>query len=70
MAWPVMAGTILIVEDDKKDGISGSRSIFRGKAFKRSLLTTAGRPLKLAQRHKPIFVILDLMLPVVDGWEV
>jgi DNA-binding response OmpR family regulator len=26
--------------------------------------------LELAQRHSPIFVILDLMLPLVDGWEV
>jgi DNA-binding response OmpR family regulator len=26
--------------------------------------------LELAQRHKPILVILDLMLPMVDGWEV
>ncbi|MBA3240584.1 MAG: response regulator transcription factor [Acidobacteria bacterium] len=26
--------------------------------------------LELARRHDPIFVILDLMLPHVDGWEV
>jgi predicted metal-binding protein len=26
--------------------------------------------LELAYRHNPIFVVLDLMLPLIDGWEV
>ncbi len=62
-------GPILIVEDDKKTA-SLVQLYLEREGFETVLAHDGGEALKLAQRHRPIFIILDLMLPVVDGWEV
>jgi DNA-binding response OmpR family regulator len=62
-------GPILIVEDDKKTA-SLVQLYLEREGFETVLAYDGGEALKLAQRHRPIFIILDLMLPVVDGWEV
>jgi DNA-binding response OmpR family regulator len=64
-----MTGPILIVEDDKKTASLIALYLER-EGFKTVVAYDGAQALELAQRHKPIFVILDLMLPVVDGWEV
>ncbi len=64
-----MGGPILIVEDDRKTAALLELYLER-EGFKTVLAYDGERALELAQRHKPIFIILDLMLPVVDGWEV
>lgn len=62
-------GPILIVEDDKKTA-SLVQLYLEREGFETVLAYDGGEALKLTQRHRPIFIILDLMLPVVDGWEV
>jgi DNA-binding response OmpR family regulator len=62
-------GPILIVEDDKKTA-SLVQLYLEREGFETVLAYDGGEALELARRHKPIFIILDLMLPVVDGWEV
>ncbi len=64
-----MGGPILIVEDDRKTAALLELYLERD-GFKTVLAYDGKQALELAQRHKPIFIILDLMLPVVDGWEV
>jgi len=64
-----MAGPILIVEDDKKTASLIVLYLER-EGFQTLVAYDGAQALDLAQRHKPIFVILDLMLPAVDGWEV
>ena len=60
---------VLIVEDDKKT--SSLLSIYLKKEGFETVLAYDGRQaLELARRHNPIFMILDLLLPQVDGWEV
>ncbi len=63
------AGPILIVEDDKKTAALVSLYLER-EGFETVIAPDGQQALDLAQRHKPAFVILDLMLPRVDGWEV
>ncbi len=60
---------ILIVEDDKKTANLVSMYLER-EGFHTVVAYDGKNALELAQLHKPIFVILDLMLPVLDGWEV
>ena len=63
------AGPILIVDDDKKTA-SLVELYLKREGFQTIIAHDGKQALELARRHRPIFIILDLMLPVVDGWEV
>ena len=64
-----MTGPILIAEDDKKTAALVALYLER-EGFETLVAYDGAQALDLAQRHKPMFVVLDLMLPEVDGWEV
>jgi DNA-binding response OmpR family regulator len=64
-----MSGPILIVEDNKKTASLVALYLER-EGFQTVVAYDGQEALKLAEQYKPIFIILDLMLPVVDGWEV
>jgi DNA-binding response OmpR family regulator len=64
-----MTGPILIIEDDKKTASLVALYLER-EGFQTIVAYDGQQALELAQRYKPIFVILDLMLPLIDGWEV
>jgi len=60
---------ILIVEDDKKT--ASLVALYLEKEGFRTITAHDGETaLQLASNQKPMFVVLDLMLPKVDGWEV
>jgi DNA-binding response OmpR family regulator len=61
--------TILIVEDDKKT-TSLVALYLEKEGFDAVVAHDGLEGLALAKRHNPILVILDLMLPKLDGWEV
>ena len=59
--------TVLIVEDD--EAIADSIAYHLDKAGFRTLRAAdGGQGLRLARQQRPDLVILDLMLPQVDGW--
>jgi DNA-binding response OmpR family regulator len=65
----VTTGPVLIVEDDKKT--ASLLVLYLEREGFRVLVAYDGvEALELAERHNPAFVILDLMLPELDGWEV
>jgi DNA-binding response OmpR family regulator len=64
-----MPDQILIVEDDKKTA-SLIKLYLEREGFQTVIAYDGQQALDLAEQHRPIFVILDLMLPVMDGWEV
>jgi DNA-binding response OmpR family regulator len=64
-----MTRPILIVEDDKKTASLVALYLER-EGFETVTAYDGQQALELAERHHPIFVILDLMLPLTDGWEV
>lgn len=59
---------ILIVEDDKKTASLIAVYLER-EGFITLPASDGQQALSLAERHQLLFVILDLMLPKVDGWE-
>jgi DNA-binding response OmpR family regulator len=64
-----MPDKILIVEDDRKT-VSLIKLYLERVGFQTVIAYDGRQALELAKQYRPIFVILDLMLPVVDGWEV
>ena len=69
MGSPVIQGSILIVEDDKKTA-SLVELYLQREGFRTVVAPDGREALELARLHNPILVVLDLMLPFVDGWEV
>jgi DNA-binding response OmpR family regulator len=60
---------ILIVEDDRKTASLVAMYLER-EGYQTVVAHDGNQALELARLHRPMFVILDLMLPVLDGWEV
>lgn len=69
MGHEVISGPILIVEDDKKTA-SLVALYLEKEGFKTIHAFDGQEALELVKRHHLDFVILDLMLPKVDGWEI
>ncbi len=60
---------ILIIEDDPKTASLVSRYLER-EGFPTILAPDGKKGVEMARQHRPILVVLDLMLPIMDGWEV
>ncbi len=68
MQDPRSANPILVVEDDRN--IAALVETYLAKAGFEPIVAHDGPAgLELLRRHKPGFVVLDLMLPGVDGWD-
>ena len=61
-------GPILVVEDDANTAAL-VRTYLEKEGFSTIHAADGPRGLQLAKEKKPIFVILDIMLPGLDGWE-
>ena len=61
--------TILIVEDDPNTAALVATYLER-EGFSTVLVHEGGQAIQAAQACNPAFVILDVMLPNVDGWEI
>jgi len=62
-------GPVLIVEDDHKVA-SLVRLYLEREGFATVVAHDGRQALAAAERHRPMFVVLDLMLPGLDGWAV
>jgi DNA-binding response OmpR family regulator len=60
---------VLIVEDDQNTASLVAAYLDR-EGFDTVTANNGEQALKMARLHQPVFVILDLMLPKIDGWEV
>ncbi|HBA89296.1 MAG TPA: DNA-binding response regulator [Geobacter sp.] len=61
--------TILIVEDDHNTAALVSAYLQR-EGFSTVVVHDGAQAIQAAHESKPVFVILDVMLPNVDGWEI
>jgi len=62
-------GPVLIVEDDNKTASLISLYLKR-EGYETALAFDGVEALELVRQKNPVVVILDLMLPRLDGWEV
>ena len=63
------ARTILVIEDDENTASLITLYLER-EGFVPLKAGDGAQGLRLARRHRPDLVILDLMIPKIDGWEV
>ena len=64
-----MPAPILIVEDDPNTAKLVQTYLER-EGFATLIVHDGRQALEMFRRHDPLFVILDLMLPEIDGWDV
>ena len=64
-----MADTILVV-DDEQHIVDLVRMYIEQEGYRVECANDGGQALKMIAERPPALVVLDLMLPVVDGWEV
>jgi DNA-binding response OmpR family regulator len=69
MPIPAKESPILIVEDDKKTASLIALYLER-EGYQTVVAYDGESALRLASDRTPLFVVLDLMLPKLDGWEV
>lgn len=62
-------GTVLIVEDDRNTAALVATYLKR-EDFETVLVHDGLEAVAAARDHRPLIVILDIMLPGVDGWEI
>jgi DNA-binding response OmpR family regulator len=66
---PTDKKTILVVEDDPKTAALVALYLER-EGFETQVARDGSEAMSLAERHGPVLIILDIMLPRMDGWEV
>ncbi len=66
---PLISGSILIVEDDRNTS-SLVATYLEKEGFRTIAAYDGEEALHQARRCDPAFVILDVMLPRLDGWEI
>jgi DNA-binding response OmpR family regulator len=62
-------GTVLIVEDDRNTAALVAAYLER-EGFSTMVVHDGGQAIRAASVCNPVFVILDVMLPNMDGWEI
>jgi len=63
-----VTGTILIV-DDNADLVKGLSTLLENDGYRVHSLPNGASVAEAVALHKPDLVVLDVMMPVVDGWE-
>jgi DNA-binding response OmpR family regulator len=65
-----MSGETILVVDDEANIVELARLYLEKEGFRVDEARDGARALELVARRPPALMVLDLMLPKVDGWEV
>jgi signal transduction histidine kinase/CheY-like chemotaxis protein len=63
-------GTAVLVVDDDPSALDLNRRILEKEGFRVVTADSGAKGLELAQQLNPIAIVLDILMPEVDGWEV
>ena len=70
IALPAVGGYKLLVVDDNPDVGGLFRRYLRGEGYRVLQATSGAAALRLAREFRPHLVLLDVLLPTRDGWEI
>ena len=62
-----MAKTILVVEDNPKDLVL-VRDLLKVSGYEAIEATDGEQGVELARKHKPALILMDIMMPKMDGY--
>lgn len=65
-----MAGEIVLVVDDEANIVELAQMYLEQEGFRVQAAGDGAKALEIVARRPPALMVLDLMLPQVDGWEV
>jgi len=65
-----MAGELVLVVDDEANIVELVRAYLEKEGFRVEEASDGPAALEAVEKHRPDLVILDIMLPEMDGWEV
>jgi two-component system, chemotaxis family, chemotaxis protein CheY len=63
-----MAGRVLVVDDDESIR-SVVTAALREEGYEVLEATNGAAALEIVSRHRPVVILLDMWMPVMDGWE-
>jgi len=61
---------LILVADDEPDIVTIVEMILRSQGYDVLKAANGLEALELAERHNPDLILLDIMMPDMDGWEV
>lgn len=64
-----MTQKLLLVADDNEDIRNISKTILESRGFSVVEAVNGQEAVEIAQRHRPDMILLDLMMPQMDGWQ-
>src|SRR5512145_665912 len=64
-----LKGKTILIVDDEPDSLAVARILLEMARAKVLTGTNGDEGLKLATEHLPLFIISDLSMPVMSGWE-
>ncbi|MDI6695035.1 MAG: response regulator transcription factor [Anaerolineales bacterium] len=65
-----MPGELILLVDDEPNIIQLARLYLEKESFQVKFVSDGRAALQAIERERPALVVLDLMLPEIDGWEV
>ena len=66
---PAAAQPLALVVDDEPKNLQVVGALLRTKGFRVAVATSGARALELARQAPPDVILLDVMMPVMDGFE-
>ncbi|MCL5960109.1 MAG: response regulator [Chloroflexi bacterium] len=64
-----MAGSSVLIVDDDQDIVSMMEIILSGEGYRVRVAPTGKAGLDETRREMPSLILLDMKMPVMDGWE-
>ncbi len=65
-----MPGELILVVDDEPNIVELATLYLENEGYQVQAANDGEEALRLFREHRPVLIILDIMLPVIDGWEV
>jgi DNA-binding response OmpR family regulator len=62
--------TRVLIAEDEPSIVLSLEFLFRGAGYEVLVAANGAEAIAIAQEHRPDLLVLDIMLPVVDGFEV